>query len=145
MKKLMKSLFLGALYVFAIASPVMALASPQAVSAANCEQSFLGIPPWYRGLTEEKDGDCVIVSPDDVGGISNFIWRIVLNGIQMAVSLLAYVTVFFVIYGGFLYLTGGAVPAQLEKAKKTLLNAVIGLVICLSAIALTNLVFSIIT
>ena len=41
-------------------------------------------------------------------------------------------------------MTGGALPAQLEKARKTILNAVIGLVIALAAIALTNLVFNII-
>lgn len=144
MKTFIKNLIVGGLFIFAFASPVMAVAAPQTASAANCEQSFLGIPPWYRGLTKEVDGDCVIQSPEEVGGLNNFIWLIVLNVIQMAVSALIIVTTFFILYGGFLYLTGGALPAQLEKARKTILNAVIGLVICLAAVALTNLVFSII-
>jgi len=145
MKTFFKNLLVGGLFIFAIASPVMTVAVPQPAYAASCESSFLGIPPWYRGLTKENPPQCDMKSPTDVGGISNYIWLIVLNVIQMAVTALSIVTIFFIIYGGFLYMTGGAIPAQLEKAKKTILNAVIGLVICLSAVALTNLVFSIIT
>jgi hypothetical protein len=63
----------------------------------------------------------------------------------MAIVIVAYIAVFFLLYGGFLYLTGGALPGQIEKARKTITNAVIGLVIAMAAIALNNLVFSIIT
>lgn len=145
MKAMIKSLFLGGLFVFAFASPVMAAITPaqSAHADAACEGRVLGIPPWYRGLTGPSP-DCNIVSPDDAGGLSAFIWKIVLNVIEMAIVATAYVATFFILYGGFLYMTGGALPAQLEKARKTILNAVIGLVICLAAIALTNLVFTII-
>jgi len=142
MKALFKNLLIGGLFIFMVASPVMAVTTPQTVSAANCEARVLGIPPWYRGLT---NGDCSLKGPNDVGGLSNFIWRIVLNGIEMAIVLMTYITVFFILYGGFLYMTGGSLPGQLEKARKTILNAVVGLVICMAAIGLTNLVFSIIT
>lgn len=146
MKQFLKTIFVGGLFIFMVASPVMTVATPQVAAAASaCENSFLGIPPWYRGLTKDNPPACDMKSPNDVGGLSNYIWLIVLNVIQMAVTALSIVTVFFIIYGGFLYLTGGAIPAQLEKATKTILNAVIGLVICLAAVALTNLVFSIIT
>lgn len=145
MKAMIKSLFLGGLFVFTFASPVMAAITPaqSAHADAACEGRVLGIPPWYRGLTGPSP-DCNIVSPDDAGGLSAFIWKIVLNVIEMAIVATAYVATFFILYGGFLYMTGGALPAQLEKARKTILNAVIGLVICLAAIALTNLVFTII-
>ena len=147
MKTFFKNLIVGGLFIFTIASPVMAVTASQPASAINCEQSIVGIPPWYRGLTKvtvvNGQETCEMISPTEVGGISNYIWRIVLNVVQMAVSGLAIVTVFFILYGGFLFLTGGAVPAQTEKARKTLTNAVIGLVICLSSVALTNLVFSV--
>lgn len=150
MKTFFKNILLGGLFIFTIASPVMTVVTPQtALAASACEQTFLGIPPWYRGLTKNNPPACDMKSPEEVSGsgsdISNYVWIIVLNITQMAVSALAIVTVFFIIYGGFLYMTGGAVASQLEKARKTIFNAVIGLVICLAAVALTNLVFSIIT
>lgn len=146
MKAFFKSFVLGGLFIFMVAAPIAVVATPQPVSAAAaCEGRVLGIPPWYRGITNNNPPDCDLKSPEDVGGLSAFIWRIVLNGIEMAVVLAAYVAVFFIIYGGFLYMTGGALPAQLEAARKTILNAVIGLVICMGAIAITNLAFSIIT
>lgn len=141
MKTLFKNILIGGLFIFMVASPVMAVASPQPVAAA-CDSRVLGIPPWYRGLT---NSDCSIKSPDQVGGLSAFVWRIVLNGVEMALALTAYVTVFFMLFGGFLYMTGGAIPSQLERARKTLINAVVGFIICMGSIALTNLIFTIIT
>lgn len=145
MKQLIKNIFVGGLFIFMIAAPVMATISPQPVAAApGCENRVLGIPPWYRGLTNENPPKCSLKSPDDVGGLSNYIWKIVLNAIEMAVAITAYIAAFFILYGGFLYLTGGALPGQIEAARKTLFNAVIGLVICMGSIAIINLVFSII-
>jgi hypothetical protein len=145
MKIFFKNAVLGIFFIFAVASPVMAVATPQPVSAAGCEGRVLGIPPWYRGLTKENPPKCDLKSPNDLGGLSNYIWRIVLNGVEMAIVIVAYIAVFFLLYGGFLYLTGGALPAQLEKARKTITNAIIGLVIAMAAIALNNLIFGIIT
>ncbi len=146
MKAFFKSFVLGGLFIFMVAAPIAAVATPQPVSAAGgCEARIVGIPPWYRGLTNDNAPDCGMKSPDQVGGLSTFIWRIVLNIIEMAIVISAYIAVFFIIYGGFLYMTGGALPGQIESARKTIFNAVIGLVICMGAIAIINLVFSIIT
>ena len=145
MKSAIKNFLAAGLFIFAIASPVMAIASPQPVSAAACEARVLGVPPWYRGLTDGNEGSCAIKSPDAVGGLSNFIWKVVLNIIEMAIVIVAYIAVFFILYGGFQFLTGGANPSQIEKARKTITNAIVGLVIAMAAIAITNLVFGIIT
>lgn len=144
MKKKLSTVFLAFLFVFGLASPVLALTAPQvaSVSAKDCEARVLGIPPWYRGLTQGDN--CDLKSPNDVGGIGNYIWKIVLNGIEMAIVIAAYVTIFFILYGGFLFITGGDKPGQVEKARTTILNAVIGLIIAMAAIAITNLIFSII-
>jgi len=147
MKNILRTALIGVFFVLGLAAPLTVVATPQSAHAsADCEKRVLGIPPWYRGLTGSAP-DCNIVSPDDprIGGIGNFIWRIVLNVIEMALVAAVYVTAFFIIYGGFLYMTGGAMPGQLEKGRKTLINAVVGMVICLGAVGLTNLVFSIIT
>ena len=146
MKATLKALVLATFFIFAVASPVMAVATPQTASAAatNCEPRFLGLPPWYRGLTNENPPQCTLKSPDELGGLSNYIWHIVLNIIEMGIIASAYVATFFILYGGFLFMTGGSNPSQIEKARKTILNAVIGLVLCMGAVALTNFVFGII-
>lgn len=143
MKAFIKSIVLGGLFIFMVASPVMATATPQTVSAKECESSVLGIIPWYRGLTNQDDA-CSMKTPEDLGGLSNYIWRIVLNGIQIAISIAAYIAFFFILYGGFQFMTGGGNPGQVESARKTLLNAVIGLVIALGSTAIINLVFTVI-
>ncbi|MCK9623145.1 MAG: hypothetical protein M0R47_21745, partial [Methylobacter sp.] len=93
-----------------------------------------------RGLT---DADCNILSPDKAGGLSTFIWKIVLNIIEIGLFIAGYAALFFILYGGFLFLTGGSNPSQIEKARKSILNAVIGLVISISAIAIVKLIFGI--
>jgi hypothetical protein len=150
MNKLYKKLLLVGMFILSIASPVLSLVTPQTTYAAgdaSCEQRFLGIPPWYRGLTEkDAKGDCQIVSPmdSDVGGLSPFIWKIVLNIIEIVLVLTAIIAVIFVLYGGFLFITGGGNSSQVEKARKSILNALIGLVISMGAIAMTNLIFDVV-
>lgn len=143
--KRIKNFLLAGLFIFTIAAPITATIAPQTVSAADgCESRLLGIPPWFRGLTTGTPPNCAIQSPNDAGGLSTFIWRIVLNIIEMAVVIVAYIAVFFILYGGFQFIVGGSNPSMIEKGRKTILNAVIGLVIAMGAIGITNLVFSII-
>jgi hypothetical protein len=152
MNSLLKKVLLAGSFILFIASPVLSLATPQttfAAEAGNCEARVLGIPPWYRGLTKEDkndDGsvDCMILSPNDVGGLSNFIWKIVLNIIELALVLASLIAVFYILYGGFLFITGGGNSSQVEKARKSILNAVIGLIISMGAIAITNLIFGVV-
>jgi TRAP-type C4-dicarboxylate transport system permease small subunit len=143
-------------FVAFIAAPAFTLVAPQTTHAAtvtdpsDCEKAVLGIQPWYRGLTTVVDGKCVVASPGQAltgGGtldLQGFIWRIVLNVIGMALTAVGYIAFFFILYGGFQFLTGGNNPSQIEKARKTLLNAVIGLIISFGAVAIVNLVFGIV-
>lgn len=145
MKRLQK-LLIATIFIAFIAAPVVTVAIPQTTfaqaAAKNCDARFLGMPAWYRGLT---DADCNIVSPASAaGGLSGFIWHIVLNVIEIGLFLAGYVALFFLLYGGFQFLTGGANPGQTEKARVTLLNAVIGLAIAMAAIAGVNLIYRII-
>jgi len=150
-KQIIKSTLLGLGFLFFVAAPVQAALISSPVSAADpqtaddCENRLFGAPPWFRGLVEVKTSNnipqCVIVSPDAVGGLSAFIWKIVLNVIEIALVLVVYIAVFFILYGGFLFVTGGSNPSQTQKARTAILNAVIGLAIALGAIAITNLIF----
>ncbi len=141
MKKFLNIVFAG-VFTLMVAAPIAAVATPTPVAAAaQCEANLLGIPPWYRGMTND---DCSIKNPNELGGLSAFIWRIVLNVIQIGLVLIAYIAGFFILYGGFLFMTGGGNPSQVEKGRKSIFNAVIGLVISLSAIAITNFIFEIV-
>ena len=129
-----------------LAGPILAVAVPSPVSAnsvnPSCESRFLLIPPWYRGLTEGQD--CAIQGPTDGDGITGYITKIVLNIIEMAIIIVGYIAAFFIISGGFRFLTGGSDPSAVEKARKSITNAVVGLVIALAAVAIVNFVFGII-
>jgi len=144
--KLLKNLFITLSFAVFVAAPIATVAVPQTTYAAaeDCSVRILGMPTWFRGLVND---DCDIITPsDDKGGISlsTFIWRIVLNVIEIALFLVGYAALFFVLYGGFQYLTGGSNPSQTEKARVTILNAVIGLAISMAAIGAVNLIFRII-
>lgn len=146
MKKLIAYLQAG-LFALLIASPVLAVTSPvtSPVSAADCERRILGIPPWYRGLT--SGDDCAITGPNsfeqDGQNLTNFISKIALNIIEIVLVLTAYISGGYILYGGFRFLTGGAMPEQVAKARKTILQAVIGLAISLGAVGIVNLIFGI--
>lgn len=142
--KHVKSLVLGVFFSIFVAAPILNFTAPQvAPVSAACADSFLGIPTWYRGLTNAK---CEVVAPTgNNDSLQTFIWTIVLNVIEMALVAIVYVAIFFILYGGFQFLVGGANPSMIEKARKTILNAVIGLVIAMGSIAVTKTLFSIIT
>ncbi len=150
--KLLKKLFNTFAFAILVAAPVMTIAAPQTTFAApSCENRILGMPVWYRGLTTGSGTSCEIISPSDpsLGAdsgarLSNFIWRVALNVIEIALVLVGYVALFFVLYGGFMYLTGGSVPGQIEKARLSILHAVIGLAISMGSIGITNLIFRLI-
>ena len=113
-----------------------------AASAACSDTAVLGITPWYRGLQEEKtakDGSksCQLRAPKD-GNVGRYITTIALNVLQAAFTVAAYVAVFFIIKGGFNYMTSAGSSDGMANAKKTIVNAVIGLVIVLLSASIIN-------
>lgn len=127
--------FLTSLMItIALASSLLAPALVVADTAnAACKDSYLGITVWYRGLT--SGADCQIQKPTDIGV---FITKIILNVIQAGLAIAAYVTIFFIIKGGFGYMTSAGSPDGMSGAKKTITHAVIGLVICLLSAVIVN-------
>jgi len=139
-------------------SALVAVVSPAFVSAApitatstadDCSQRFLTFPTWFRGLaviqeTEPGSGvyQCGIISPDSTqpNALSSFIWRIALNVVEMALQVVVYLAAGFILFAGFQFLTSAGSPDLAAKSRQTILNAAIGLVISLGAIAATNLI-----
>lgn len=143
MLKKIKSLIMGFAFAFLVASPVLAAVSPIVpVASASCDARFLGLPAWYRGLAEGDDCS-KLVSPADVEGeIGGYITMIVLNIVEAGLFIVGYVAVYFILYGGFQFIVGGSNPDKVAKARKSILNASIGLLISMASIGLVNFVFS---
>ncbi len=64
------------------------------------------------------------------------------NIIRGFLGFLGILAVALIIYGGYLYMTAAGMPEKIDKAKKLLTGAVIGLVIILSAFAIASFVIS---
>lgn len=136
MKRTIQHWFAAILFVTAAGGALLTVATPQ-VTAAACDTRILTIPAWYNGLT---DGSCNLQNPNSVGGISNFIWRIALNIVEMILQIVGYITVGFIIFGGYKYMISTGSPDGMVKARKTITNAVIGLLISIFSVAIVNLV-----
>ncbi len=130
--------------MFALTAVVLPAQPAAAQPAAGCNDTFLGFPAWYKGLTQGSD--CSIKPPTKADGeLSLFIWRIVLNVIEIVLRIIGVVAVFMIMYGGFQYMTSSGSPDRAAQGMKTVLNASIGLVIAISATALQSKIWSVVT
>lgn len=147
--KTIKYLFVAFIFGVGVAGPLVTLVAPAPTTYAvpECDNRLMGIPPWYRGITVNEgtadEPDCIIEAPDNSDGIGTFITKIALNVIEIGVVLAGYIAIGFILFGGFQFMTNGANPQVVEKARQTILNAVIGLAIALGAVAVLNLIFGI--
>jgi hypothetical protein len=121
--------------VFLAASFSFVLFSPP-VSAA-CTDTALLIPAWYRGL---QDGSCTFKAKTGPDGVRNTAIKIGLNLLQGGMVIGGYAAVIFIIKGGFNYIYSAGSPDGMASAKKTLTNAIVGLVIVVLAASIINVV-----
>ncbi|MBI4090261.1 MAG: hypothetical protein HY421_02550, partial [Candidatus Kerfeldbacteria bacterium] len=84
------------------------------------------------------------LSLEDIGGSIGLgtadLKSIVFNIIRWLLGVLALVAVSFIGYGGFIWLTAAGNPDRIQKAKRIILNAIIGLVIVILAFAIVSFV-----
>jgi len=96
---------------------------------AGCRSSFFGIPSWYKYL--QLDNKCRVtnfVVPDSL-------LLVALAIVDMLLYVAGIIAVGFVIYGGIRYVTSQGNPEETGKAQATVLNALIGLLLAVIAIA----------
>jgi Type IV secretion system pilin len=106
---------------------------------AACNTRFLTFPTWYRGLV---DDECNIdMSRDPIkNDIAVFVQILAINIIEILLHIVAYVSIAFIIVGGFKYITSAGSPDGNEKGRKTITNAVIGLIISIISIGIVNFI-----
>lgn len=119
-------------------------------AGAGCVTSksmIFGLRPWYYGDAVSKDsgGRCEIVTPQGDDAISKFATQIVMNILYDISSVVGYIAVIMVAWGGYLYMFSRGEVGRAEKGKKTLIAAVAGLVIALLANVIINTLTTILT
>lgn len=136
MKRTLRNWIAALIFTAGLGGATLTMATPQPVYAA-CNDHLLTFPAWYRGVVDDA---CNIKNPNDVGGLPTFIWKIALNIIEVMLQLVGFIAVGYIIRGGFKYLTSTGSPDDIVKARKIILNAIIGLVISIFSIAIVNIV-----
>lgn len=143
MKKFKKlAIILGVLS--ALILPICGASSAVYADGANTtstgDGSFLGMYPWYHGLTKGDSGDLQCVTDNGSGHgsescmkLSSFIWTAASNvAVDLAV-VAALGAIGFIIYGGYLYMFSGGESGKVAAGKKTITNSIIGLAIAMLA------------
>jgi hypothetical protein len=109
--------------------------------AKDCSdsQTPLGLRPWYAGLV---DSNCDIDHSQFEGEekLQASIWKIVLNVASDVLAIVGYLAICFVIWGGYQYMMARGDPGMVAKGKKTIVNALVGLAICMLASTITGMV-----
>lgn len=77
--------------------------------------------------------------------LMTFVWTIILNILNDLFSLIGYIVTGFLLYGSFLYIISRGSSDQILKAKKTITNAIIGLVIVILATAIVSTITRVLT
>lgn len=116
--------------------------------AATCADSNFLLPKWYDNLCN-KDGN--IKSPAEMNGkaktaddtaknLGGWILVIAMNLVKILLMIVGYVALAGIIWGGFKYMTQGDSSSGTAAARKTIQNAVIGLILSIMSVALINFV-----
>ena len=95
-----------------------------AAEMGTCEKSFLGLTPWYCHVTE---------NPKNEDELTANAKQIAVNAADIITTLAAYLSVGFIIYGGYLYIFSSGDPGKALAGRKTILRAFVGLAIVLLA------------
>jgi heme A synthase len=130
-------------FVLGIGGATLAVATPQ--TALACNDTLLTFPAWYKGDNVQNQTSCDLnAPPSDTAGLQTYIWTIVLNVINFLLQLVAYLAAGFIIFGGYKYLVSAGSSDGMSKAKTTITNAVVGLVLSLMAVAIVNVISGVI-
>ncbi|HEU4914808.1 MAG TPA: pilin [Candidatus Saccharimonadales bacterium] len=116
--------------------------------AETCSvKTFFGIPPWYKylvssGLMAPTKGTkaCELVGslkPADWVQVVSLIGLAILD---MAFRIAGLVAAVFIIWGGIQYVISQGDPSKTKDAQQTIINALVGLAIALTATAIVSFI-----
>lgn len=123
---------------------------PVTAHAAECnpaKSNFFAMPTWHKYLEHSTDtyGCTVELPTETVDGVKKVdvqasVLRIAVAVFEIIIRFAGIIALIFVVYGGFQYVISQGEPDRLKAARTTLINALVGLVIALSATVIVRLV-----
>lgn len=126
-----KQLIISAFALATVVVPTVgALPQPALQFAAPCTGGVLTFPTWYKGL------NCDSGKPKLTK--LNHVWVIALNIVEMLIGAAIYAAVGYITWGGFKYIKSQGDPGKIGEAKTAIINALVGLGIGLSAVAIVR-------
>ena len=129
---MVKRLFMGVLLTVSLCFNMVILAPAYASAApGKCDapsSAFDLIPRWYKYLDDKLDSNC---------NFTDFqwgdIWKIGLAVVEMLLRLAGMVAFVYTVVGGFRFVLSRGNPQEAAKARQTILDAIIGMVIAMIA------------
>ena len=101
----------------------------------SCDNSFFGIPTWFKYLKVRKANACA----PELRGI-NDIWLIGLALIEILTRLAVLVAIGFIVYAGIKYSNSRGNAEKVNSAKFTLQDAFTGLLLAIVASAAVSFI-----
>lgn len=141
--------FLVVVSLFVVPPTSTFAADPQAgtgctLSNATKTNSFSFFPAWYDGLSCPGGN---IVSPGDASlgsdsgaRFGTWLTIIAMNIVRMLLYTVGYASLIFIIWGGFKFMIQGDNTSGTTAARKTIQNAVIGLIISIMSVSVVTFV-----
>lgn len=111
---------------------------PALFAAVTCsDRMFFGLPVWWKYLKPQpQPPNCEITKfdvPDDI-------WLVVLAGVEMLLWVAGMAAVVMVIFGGYKYMSAVGNTEKTVSARRTIINALIGLAITVIATAFVSFI-----
>ena len=107
---------------------------------------FLGLPKWWAYLSGQQvpsnpsdPKSSVFYCAPQITHLSD-VWLIVAAIIEAMLRIAALVAIGYVLWGGIEYVRSQAEPGKTEEARKTIINALVGLVIAIGAATMVTYV-----
>jgi hypothetical protein len=119
---------------------------PTTSSSKKCNtknSSFFGLPTWYKYIVDTEattKDDCVLKFD-----VTKDVPKVLLAVFEIILRVGGLVSVGFVIWGGIQYIISQGEPEKTKSARTTIINALVGLVITVSAVVIVNLIGNIVT
>jgi hypothetical protein len=132
MVKKLQTIFAGILLVFITLSIAISTGSIQTYAAASTAAT--GLVPDRSKLC---GGSCPVTGENNVTASKSGVVGIIINVAQWLTFIGVGLSVLFMVWGGIRYITAGDGDGA-EKGKKTLINAVIGLVVSIVAFTIVS-------
>ncbi len=105
----------------------------------------IGIPTWYKyleGVEDQVSKKCIPLGTTDFNPdkLLSTMPAIGLALLEVLLRLVVITAIIWMIYGGFQYMVSQGDPGATAKAKETVLNALIGVVIAMTAATLVGFI-----